>query len=160
MLDDTAGPSTVPPAGGPRATAAQRARRWWPLAVGVVAVLVVTQATLTTRERSHLSRIQALPNVLRTIDASVTEQWRRDLPGSIELVTSATVVDGQWVGAGVAHDGTRTIQAIDPRTGATTWSTTLAGTDPVASIEDAREGWVTAMAAYQSAREGRPVRLG
>lgn len=35
-----------------------------------------------------------------------------------------------------------------------------AGTDPVASIEDAREGWVTAMAAYQSAREGRPVRLG
>jgi outer membrane protein assembly factor BamB len=133
VLDDNAGSSTVPPAGGPRATAAQRARRWWPLAVGVVAVLVVTQATLTTRERSHLSRIQALPNVLRTIDASVTEQWRRDLPGSIELVASATVVDRQWVGAGVAHDGTRTIQAIDPRTGATTWSTTLAGTDPVAT---------------------------
>ena len=34
-----------------------------------------------------------------------------------------------------------------------------AGTDPVASIEDAREGYVAAMAAYQSAREGRPVRL-
>ncbi len=34
-----------------------------------------------------------------------------------------------------------------------------AGTDPVASIEDAREGYVAAMAAYQSAREGRPVRI-
>jgi predicted dehydrogenase len=35
-----------------------------------------------------------------------------------------------------------------------------AGTDTIAGIEDAREGYVAAMAAYQSAREGRPVRLG
>jgi len=34
-----------------------------------------------------------------------------------------------------------------------------AGTDPAAGIEDAREGFVIAMAAYQSARERRPVRL-
>ena len=133
MLDDNAGSSAVPPVGGSRATVARRAWRWWPVAVGVVAVLAVTQATLTTRERSHLSRIQALPGVLRTTDASVKVQWRRDLPGSIELAGSATVIDGRWVGAGIARDGSRTIQAIDPGTGATTWSTTLAGPDPVAT---------------------------
>ena len=120
----------APPDDGPRATAAARARRWWPVAVGVVAVLAVTQATLTTRDRSHLSRIQARPGVAQTTDAAVTEKWRRDVPGSIELAQSATVVDGRWVGAAVAADGTQTLQAIDPETGATTWSTVLAGPEP------------------------------
>ena len=130
--DDDASPP-APPVDGPRATAAARARRWWPVAVGVVAVLAVTQATLTTRDRSHLSRIQARPGVARTTDASVTEKWRRDVPGSMELAQSATVVDGRWVGAAVAADGTQTIQAIDAKTGSTTWSTVLAGPEPAAT---------------------------
>jgi len=135
VLDDDAGASAGASAGAPasRSTVARRVRRWWPVAVGVVVVIAVTQATLTTRERSHLSRVQALPGVLRTIDASVTELWHRDSPGSIELLTSATVVDGRWVGTDVADDGSQTIQSINPRTGATTWSTTLAGPDPVAT---------------------------
>lgn len=133
MRHDDEGSPPAPPVKGPRATAAARARRWWPVAVAVVAVLAVTQATLTTRDRSNLSRIQARPGVARTTDASVTEKWRRDVPGSIELARSATVVDGRWVGAAVAADGTQTIQAIDPETGATTWSTVLAGPEPAAT---------------------------
>ncbi|PVU83339.1 hypothetical protein DDP54_10420 [Cellulomonas sp. WB94] len=130
---DDDGSSAVPPSGSGRAGLAGRARRWWPVAVGVVAVLAVTQATLATRDRSHLSRIQALPGVARTTDASVTEKWHRDLPGSVELVQGALVVDGSWVGAGVAADGTRTIEAVDPETGATTWSTVLAAPEPAAT---------------------------
>jgi outer membrane protein assembly factor BamB len=133
VLNDDAGASAGAPTSGPRSTVVRRVRRWWPVAVGVVVVVAVTQATLMTRERSHLSRVQALPGVLRTIDASVTDLWRRDSPGSIELLTSAMVVDGRWIGTDVADDGTQTIQAIDPRTGATTWSTMLSGPDPVAT---------------------------
>ncbi|HEX5332083.1 MAG TPA: PQQ-binding-like beta-propeller repeat protein [Cellulomonas sp.] len=131
--DDAGRSSAVPPTDAPQATGAGRARRWWPVAVGVVAVLAVTQATLATRDRSHLSRIQAMPGVARTTDASVTEKWRRDVPGSIELVRTAATVAGRWVGAGVTTDGTQTIQAIDPDTGATTWSTVLAGPEPAAT---------------------------
>ncbi|MGV8977922.1 MAG: PQQ-binding-like beta-propeller repeat protein [Cellulomonas sp.] len=127
--DDDGTPPQAP-VGGSRGTAAARLRRWWPVALGVVAVLAVTQATLATRGRSHLSRIQVLPGVARTTDASVTEKWRRDVPGSIELALSATVVDGRWVGAAVAADGTQTIQATDPDTGVTAWSTVLAGPEP------------------------------
>ena len=130
---DAGGSSTVPPPLGPRGTVASRARRWWPVAVGVVAVLAVTQATLSTRDRSHLSRIQAMPGVARTTDASVTEKWRRDVPGSIELVRSSTTVDGRWVGPAVTKDGIQTVEAIDPDTGTTTWSTVLAGPEPAAT---------------------------
>jgi len=133
VVRDDDSSSAAPPADDRRASLAGRARRWWPVAVGVVAVLAVTQATLATRDRSHLSHIQAMPGVARTTDASVTEKWRRDLPGSTELVQGAMVVDGMWVGAVVAGDGTRTIQAVDPATGATAWSTVLAGPEPAAT---------------------------
>lgn len=113
-----------------RGTGRPTARRWWLVAAGLVVVIVVTQAALWARERSRIALLQTLPGVLKPVDASFKEQWSLDGLGSLRFMASAAMVDGRLVGPNVSSNGTQTIQAIDPATGATAWSTTVAGPDP------------------------------
>ena len=64
------------------AAAHSRLRRSWPLAAGLVAVLLgglaITQTVVDARERARLSRVRTVPGVVRELNASVQELWRSD----------------------------------------------------------------------------------
>src|SRR5659263_285875 len=116
------------------AVAGEGLRRWWRLAVGLVAVLLgglaVTQTVVDARERTRLSRVRALPGVVRELTASVHELWRSDA-GASTAVTGGMLIADRFIGGRLDTDGSQSVEALDAQTGATAWSLPVSGPDPV-----------------------------
>lgn len=123
------------------AVAGEGLRRWWPLAVGLVAVLLgglaVTQTVVDARERTRLSRVRALPGVVRELTASVHELWRSDA-GASTAVTGGVLIADRFIGGRLDTDGSQSVEALDARTGATAWSLPVSGPDPTTPADAAR----------------------
>ncbi len=123
------------------AAAQSRLRRSWPLAAGLVAVLlgglVVTQTVFDARERARLSRVRALPGVVGELDASVHELWRSD-SGESSAVTGGVLLADRFIGGRLDADGSQSVEALDARTGATAWSLAVSRADPTTPADVAR----------------------
>ncbi|HEX5332084.1 MAG TPA: PQQ-binding-like beta-propeller repeat protein [Cellulomonas sp.] len=123
------------------AAARARLRRSWPLAAGLVAVLLgglaVTQTVFDARERARLSRVRALPGVVRELDASVHELWRSDA-GESSAVTGGALLADRFVGGRLDADGSQSVEALAAQTGATAWSLPVSDADPTTPADAAR----------------------
>lgn len=112
------------------AAPARTTRRWWLLAVPVVAVGLVlgTQQLIDARERAADARIAALPGAIARVGSSLDVVWQTDdaVGGMAWNPVSLGALHGVVVGA----DGSLAYQALDTTTGTTTWSTPLQGPDP------------------------------
>lgn len=101
-------------------------RRWWPVPVLVVGVLVATQATLNARERDRVAAVQALPGAVRHVvgpDLQVDTLAGED---GLWLLSSGAVVGDLWIGSAPADPGVaRRVRAVDVRTGTDAWSTAV-----------------------------------
>jgi hypothetical protein len=141
------------------AAAQSRLRRSWPLAAGLVAVLLgglaVTQVVLDARERARLARLAQVPGVLQPLDASVGVLWTTDdqaTPGALD--GSASVGDLS-VGGYVDEAGERTVRAVRTRTGEVAWSTVVGVADPAARLRGT--GYAPACSANDPADVPRQV---
>ena len=123
--------------GEARPSPARAAGRWglrrsWPLAavltVAVLGGLAFTQSVLDATERARITRVQALPGVVRPLGPSVHPLWRSD--GASRAVTGGVLLAGRFIGGRLGSDGTQAIEAIDAATGAVAWSTAVTGPDP------------------------------
>jgi outer membrane protein assembly factor BamB len=126
----------------PSLTVAQaRLRRSWPLAAGMAAVLLgglaVTQTVFDARERARLSRVRALPGVVRELTASVHELWRSDAAAST-AVTGGVLLADRFIGGRLGTDGSQSVEALDAQTGATAWSLAVSDADPTTPADVAR----------------------
>jgi len=123
------------------AAAQARLRRSWPLAAGLVAVvlagLAVTQTVFDARERARLSQVRALPGVARELSASVHELWRSDA-GASSAVTDGVLLADRFIGGRLDADGSQSVEALDAQTGATAWSLAVSGADPTTPTDVAR----------------------
>ncbi|NMR19306.1 PQQ-binding-like beta-propeller repeat protein [Cellulomonas fimi] len=113
-----------------RALAARRLRRWWPVAAGLVLVLVVTSLVGAVRARERAARLAVVPGVLAPLDPGLAERWRAPLRGWGQIDTVA----GSLVLAGRDGSGRTGVVALDPVTGRQRWSAPL---DEVAETGDA-----------------------
>lgn len=115
------------------AAAASRLRRSWPLAAGLVAVLLgglaITQTVVDARERARLSRVRTVPGVVRELNASVQELWRSDA-GESSAVGGGVLLADRFIGGRLDAGGSQSVEALDARTGAAAWSLAVSGADP------------------------------
>ncbi|WP_407345476.1 PQQ-binding-like beta-propeller repeat protein [Pengzhenrongella phosphoraccumulans] len=117
---------------GPRTRGRSAARRWWPLAVGLVLLLfVAANSAITARdERVRLAALAGVPGILAPLDGPVAEVWRSSLTSGSGLAASG----GRLVGVDRGHDGQVDVVGLDPRTGETAWRVTARPPGPV-------DGW-------------------
>lgn len=123
------------------AAAQARLRRSWPIAAGLVAVLLgglaVTQTVFDARERARLTRVRALPGVVRELDASIHELWRSDASTST-AVTGGVLLAGRFIGGRLDADGSQAVEALDAQTGANAWSLAVSDAAPTTPTDAAR----------------------
>lgn len=109
-------------------------RRRWPLVaagiVGVVSGLLAVQSGLDANERSRISRVRALPGVVRPLTSSVHELWSSD--PTTTTISAGAVFAGRFIAGALDPDGTQRVQALDATTGAVAWSLAVTGPDPSA----------------------------
>lgn len=103
----------------------RRLRRWWPVPVGLAAVLVGTQAVLAAREQAEVAARQRVDGVLRTVGPAL-EATRR-LPDAVAPVvfSGITAEGGLRVGPSQPDwDDPRELIAVDAQ-GETVWHVSL-----------------------------------
>lgn len=111
----------------------RRLRRWWPVAVGLVLVLVAGQLVLDARQRAALQRVTELPGALRPLAPPLAVlPYAGALP--MAAIVSGVDVAGLRVLARPDSSGQpRDVVAYDPGSGAEVWRSSLASgaTGPV-----------------------------
>ena len=116
-------------------------RRSWPVAAGLVAVLLgglaITQTVVDARERARVTRVRTLPGVVGELTASVHELWRSD-SGESSAVTGGVLLADRFIGGRLNADGSQSVEALDARTGATAWSLAVSSADPTTPADAAR----------------------
>ena len=109
-------PDDEPPADLP--TGHHPLLRWWPLAAVVVLCLVAATMLASARDRAFVARIEAVPGLVRPLDAAPTPLWEvggRTANGAVLAADSALVVLGE-------SDDEWRVTAHDPATGAVLWA--------------------------------------
>ncbi|GAA3794959.1 hypothetical protein CSO01_24440 [Cellulomonas soli] len=127
----TPGDGAADPASPGPAIPGTRTRRLRRMALGTVAVLVVglvaTQAVVDARERSRVARFADVPGVLAPLSPDAQVLWRLD-PSTEPLFATWSVpvsVGDVLLGGALDDDGTVTLGALDPDTGAELWTQQL-----------------------------------
>lgn len=99
-------------------------RRWWPVPVLVVGLVVAAQAILDARARRHDAFLASLPGTIAPVPERLDVRWEvstQDQP----VVAAGFEVGGAFVGARRMGDGSFDALALDTGTGAVRWATAL-----------------------------------
>lgn len=109
-----------------------RVRRWWPVAVGgMLVVVLATTVAADRRDAARLAALRAVPGILAPVEGDLAEVWRaEDL-----LWLGPREVDGRLIGSAGYRDGSVDVVAVDPETGTTAWTALARGPGTVA-------GWI------------------
>src|SRR6478609_400770 len=92
--------------------------RWWPLAVVVVLAVIAATMLVSARDRAFVARIEAVPGLVRPLDAAPTPLW--DVEGRTAH-SAVLAADGALVVLAVG-DEEWTVTAHDPASGDVLWS--------------------------------------
>lgn len=127
-LDDDAAP---PPAAArlSRADRWRLVRRWAPVPVALLLVLVGMQALDVARDRAALAELSKIPGVVRPVDADVRVLWTPE-EALASLFWWDVRGEGSLVGLERPADGSQALVAVDELTGERRWTTPLAPARP------------------------------
>ncbi|WP_456787821.1 outer membrane protein assembly factor BamB family protein [Cellulomonas sp. P5_C5] len=105
-------------------------RRWWLLAIPVVAALLVAgvQLVADALESAADARVAALPGAVDPLGDHADVLWRADL--GIGSLADGLVARDALHGVLVGRDGSLSYDALDLSTGERLWSAPLSGADP------------------------------
>lgn len=106
---------TVVPTPTPAPPRGRLVRRWWPVAAGLVLVVVVSGVVASARDRAFVARIAAVPGLVRPLDAAPEKLWETRaslLPGSVLAADDALVVlaEGEQAWTVSSHDALNGVQ--------------------------------------------------
>ncbi|QTE28471.1 outer membrane protein assembly factor BamB family protein [Pengzhenrongella sicca] len=93
------------------------ARRWWPVAAVLAALLAVGVAVTGLRERERLARLEAQPRLLAALGPPFAELWRTSMRGWGRVLA----VDGDVVLFGPDADGATAVVRQAGESGARRW---------------------------------------
>src|SRR6187549_3172416 len=118
----------APPPPAPRRSRADRwrlVRRWAPVPITLVLVLVGVQAVEVARDRAALAALSEVPGVVPLVDEGVQVLWTPE-----EALSSIfwwnLGEDGALIGLERPADGSQALVAVDEQTGERLWTTPLA----------------------------------
>ncbi|WP_456825486.1 outer membrane protein assembly factor BamB family protein [Cellulomonas sp. P5_E12] len=122
-------PDDEPPPGIP-ATTHHPVLRWWPLAAVVVVCLVAATMLASARDRAFVAHIEAVPGLVRPLDAAPAPLW--EVPGRTAN-GGVLAADGALVVVGEGNDAWN-VTAHDPTTGDVLWTVPV-GSAPRSGFE-------------------------
>ena len=100
-------------------------RRWWPIAVIVVLVVMAASVVIDRRDAERSDRIAAVAGMIRPLGSAPSVLWR----ASGSAVDDVLAAGGALVVVGPRQDAWRAT-SLEPATGVVRWSRVLAPVEP------------------------------